>query len=256
MPIREGYAEGIPCWVDLATPDLETATVFYGALFGWELETDESWAGRAIATRKGLPAAGIGPLPGPDAPSVWSTYFAVDDANATVARIESAGGSLTSGPDEVAALGRIATAADPTGAAFGILQAGARFGAGIVNEHGGLNWNELITEDTREAVEFYVDVFGHDTGTASTPGGREYTMLRVDGRDVAGIIAPAKPGQRSHWTAYFTVDEVRAAADTAESAGGRVSYGPVDQPDVGTFLGLVDPLGARLTVIELAGEVD
>ncbi len=37
MSERTEYAPGTPCWVDLATPDVEAAAEFYGALFGWEV---------------------------------------------------------------------------------------------------------------------------------------------------------------------------------------------------------------------------
>ena len=37
MSERTSYAPGTPCWVDLATPDLDAAASFYGGLFGWEI---------------------------------------------------------------------------------------------------------------------------------------------------------------------------------------------------------------------------
>lgn len=254
MPTRDGYPEGIPCWVDLATKDLETAKGFYGPLFGWEFET--SGDGYYMATRNGLPAAGIATLPDPGMDPVWSTYFSVDDADEVVARIEEASGKVTMGPSDVEGMGRLAFATDPVGAEFGIWQAGAHFGAAIVNEHGGLNWNELVTDDPQSAIAFYATVFGHDVKTASTPGGREYSMLEVGGREIAGVIAPKKTGGKSIWTIYIAVEDAESAAESAGSAGGEVSFGPIAQPDVGTFVGLKDPDGTAFTVIELATEID
>lgn len=256
MPTREGYAQGIPCWVDLAVSDVDIATGFYGPLLGWEFEAGEAGLGYVMAFRNGLPAAGIGALPDEETSPVWSTYFAVDDAYETSKEIVRAGGSLVSEPDDVADLGRMAFATDPTGARFGIWQAGRHFGAAIVNEHGGLNWNELVTDEPGRAIEFYTSVFGHGTQTASTPSGRDYTMLEVASREVAGIIAPTKPGHESEWTVYFAVSDASAASDTASEGGGKVLYGPIEQPDVGTFVGLRDPLGTRFTVIQLANEID
>jgi len=37
MSERTSYTPGTPCWVELATPDVEAAESFYGELFGWEI---------------------------------------------------------------------------------------------------------------------------------------------------------------------------------------------------------------------------
>lgn len=256
MPTRDGYREGIPCWVDLSTSDLDAAAAFYGNLFGWLLEPRAQGSSYLLASRKGLPAAGLDQLADPGMKPVWSTYFAVEDADASAARITAAGGRVTMGPDDVGDLGRVAFATDNTGAEFGIWQAGTLFGGAIVNEHGGLNWNELVTDEPDAAVAFYDEVFGHDSKTASTPGGREYWMLLVGDREVAGVIAPRRAGGNSHWTVYFAVDDAGEAGDVCRSLGGEVHFGPISQPDVGTFVGLSDPQGADFTVIELANEID
>lgn len=256
MATRESYAEGIPCWVDLVASDVDRATSFYGPLLGWEFETGEAGLGYVMALRNGLPAAGIGTLPDPEESPVWSTYFAVDNADETCRAIVRSAGKLVLEPADVADLGRMAFATDSTGADFGIWQAGEHFGAAIVNEHGGLNWNELVTDEPQRALDFYTSVFGHGIETASTPSGRQYSMLKVGPREVAGVIAPPKPGHKSEWTVYFAVADAGSAAATAGDGGGKILYGPIDQPDVGTFVGLEDPLGARFTVIQLANEVD
>jgi hypothetical protein len=45
MGKRERYEPGTLSWVDLSTSDAEGAKVFYGELFGWEFEDDESPGG-------------------------------------------------------------------------------------------------------------------------------------------------------------------------------------------------------------------
>ncbi len=32
------YPPGVPCWIDTGQPDVETATEFYGGIFGWTFE--------------------------------------------------------------------------------------------------------------------------------------------------------------------------------------------------------------------------
>ncbi|MFE7117681.1 VOC family protein, partial [Streptomyces sp. NPDC057654] len=54
---------GAPVRVDLATPDVEAAAAFYGALFGWEFELAGPAAeGRGVFRLGGLVAAAAGPL--------------------------------------------------------------------------------------------------------------------------------------------------------------------------------------------------
>ena len=50
-------------------------------------------------------------------PSQWSIYFGVDDTDTALARISDLGGSTVT-PAEDTPYGRVASAADPTGALF------------------------------------------------------------------------------------------------------------------------------------------
>lgn len=256
MPTRDGYAEGVPCWVDLATTDVEAATNFYAKLFGWRFEEPASdsvpyW----MAYRRDLAAAGVGPTQDGRPFSVWSTYFAVDDADTTTGRIENAGGQIVMGPLQVLDAGRMTIAADPTGAAFGIWQSGQHKGASIVNEHGALNWNELQTDDVDMALTFYEAVFGYTHRVTEGTGG-PYILLSVGDREIAGVMAPPAPDIPNNWGVYFAVDDAAAARRTAQEAGGSALTDTVEVPDVGTFAVLADPTGAVFTVIQLAMEID
>ncbi len=77
------------------------------------------------------------------------------------ASIADHGGTVLLAPGDVGGLGRMCIAADPTGAAFGVWQAGDHIGAGIVNEPGGLTWDDLRSPDPDTARAFYAAVFGH-----------------------------------------------------------------------------------------------
>ena len=56
-----------------------------------------------------------------DAPLGWSIYFGVNDADTTLAAIESKGGAIVD-PAEDTPYGRLATATDPTRARFKVVQ--------------------------------------------------------------------------------------------------------------------------------------
>jgi uncharacterized protein len=109
--------------------------------------------------------AGIGPQPGPPGtPPAWTTYLAADDADETAAKITKAGGQLFMDPFDVMDAGRMAIAADPGGAAFGIWQARAHIGTGLANEPGALCWNQVHTRDFDRSKVFYQAAFGYGFG--------------------------------------------------------------------------------------------
>jgi len=256
MPTRDGYAEGTPSWVELGTPDVGEATDFYRAVFDWEFRAEDAHRPRHTALRRGLPAAGIGELEEPAQPPGWTTYFAVDDADAVSARIVSAGGAIRLGPDQVRTAGRLVVAADPTGAVFGIWQAGDRFGAAVVNEHGGLNWNELITDDIEKATIFYNKVFGYQSEVEDWGDGHLYTTFKVADRGIAGGAAKPRPDVPNHWNVYFSVDDADRAIETATDNGGAVLREARETEGVGVIARLADPAGSPFTIIELANEID
>ena len=115
-----------PTWHELATRDVEAAVAFYGDVFGWGPEAlagGESFVYRVMKLRART-AAGIMALPeswGEDHPPCWSVYFAVEDADQTVARAEELGGAVVSPPRDTP-YGRTAVLHDPLGASFSVIR--------------------------------------------------------------------------------------------------------------------------------------
>ena len=125
--------------------------------------------GYSVAELNGRGVAGIGPKMSPaQAPTMWMTYLATADADATAAKIKGAGGQLVTEPTDVMDAGRMAVAVDAAGAVFGIWQAGAFPGAQIVNEPGAMVWNEQMSHDFEASKAFYAAVFGSEYGDMST----------------------------------------------------------------------------------------
>ena len=117
------YAEtGAPSWWELLTKDYATALSFYRDVFGWDTavmgDTDEFRYSVAMDGENQsagvMDAAAFLPE---GVPSHWSVYFAVDDADAALARVQELGGTVVA-PAEDTPYGRLATAADPGGAQF------------------------------------------------------------------------------------------------------------------------------------------
>lgn len=259
MPDMNGpYKPGTPCWIDLMVPDQQAALDFYRDLFGWQGEIGPpETGGYSVCTLKGKPVAGImrasnpdGSTPDPMPPTVWTTYLSTDGIDATAKSVADAGGSVMMGPMDVMDLGRMAVVTDPTGAVVGLWQPGTFDGAGIVNEHGALTWNELNTGDTGAAAAFYSAVLPVTTAPTQLPGAEGYTEFKVADRAVAGMmdLSALPPGVPPHWLAYFSVDDVDSVQDAAVRAGGSVMAPAFDMP-AGRMAVLADPQGGTFAVI-------
>src|SRR4051794_10640164 len=114
---RDGYIEGVPCWIDTSQPDPEAATRFYGGLFAWEFEDvmpADSPMRYFMARIRGGDVGAIGSQSGGSAAAaVWNTYVWVDDADAAAAKVREAGGEVLMEPAPVNDAGRMAVFADP-----------------------------------------------------------------------------------------------------------------------------------------------
>ena len=120
----KSYPPGTPSWVDLSSPDLAGAKAFYGALFGWEAtEGSPESGGYCMFQKGGKNVAGLGPVMDPGQPPSWMTYVSVRDADATVAKVNAAGGTVVVAPMDVLDVGRMAVFIDPTGSAPGAVAA-------------------------------------------------------------------------------------------------------------------------------------
>jgi predicted enzyme related to lactoylglutathione lyase len=250
------WPDGTPCWVDLGVADIARATAFYAGLFGWDIQPGPPEAGGyTMCLLTGRPVAGIGPQQGPPGtPPAWTTYLAADDADETAAKITKAGGQLFMDPFDVMDVGRMAVAADPGGAVFGIWQARAHTGVGLANEPGALCWNENHTRDFDQNKAFYQAVFGYEPADLEGAGIR-YATLKLGGREVAGIMeldASVPASVPAHWETYFAVAGTDAAVAAVQVAGGAVVRPPWDTP-YGRMAIVTDDQGAEFSVITQPG---
>jgi predicted enzyme related to lactoylglutathione lyase len=249
------YAPGTPSWVDLGTPDLAAATRFYEGLFGWEVvDQGPDAGGYSMCMLRGLPVAGMGPQMNPGPPH-WTTYVSVADADAAVAKVKEAGGTVFMNPMDVLDVGRMAIFADTEGAVCAVWQPRAHTGAGIVNEPGALCWNELASRNTAAAKQFYGTVFGWGANTSPGPP-MEYTEWMLGDRNIGGMMemGPQMPAEvPPHWLAYFAIEDCDASVARIQELGGAVFAGPMDIP-AGRFAACADPQGAMFGIVALSSE--
>ncbi len=276
MPERDGYIPGVPCWTDTGQPDPGAAVEFYGELFGWELQDVlPPGAGPYFIGRiRGGDVAAVTQREHPGDPAGWRTYIRVERADDAAERVRAAGGAILAEPFDVGDAGRMAVFADPDGAVFRVWEPKQHKGAGVVNEHGSVNFNTLHTRDVESAKAFYRSVFGWDTLElgpgmamwtlpgygdhleASTPGLREQ-MASVGApprfEDVVASVVPCEQDEAPNWSVTFAVDDADGVARRAAELGGQVTVAPFDAPWVRTTV-LTDPQGASFMASKFVPE--
>ena len=242
-------------WSDLGTDDLEAAREFYRDVFGWE--TRDAAAGEDDVyfefTKDGQVVAGLYPLDDDQQPPNWTSYVAVDDASAVCATVTDRGGSVILEPTQYGDQGTAAMIEDPTGGVVGLWQAGTHEGADVFNEPGSMCWNELATRDLDTAKTFYADVLGWDLHDEDF-GGFDYTTIVLDDDPNGGMFAMGEAFPAEHppyWAVYMAVEDADDTLDRVREAGGEVVGEAQDTP-FGRVATVVDPVGARLRIIQLA----
>jgi predicted enzyme related to lactoylglutathione lyase len=247
MSIRDTtWPAGTPCWVDLAVPDVPKAVEFYSGVIGWSLvDSGEEFGHYHIAQVEGHAAAGVGPTMAEGQPSFWTLYIASDDTDATAKLVTENGGSVIMEPMDVPGAGRMCIAADPTGGVFGIWQSLGMPGAAIVNEPGGIAWEDARLTDVEAGRAFYTAVFGWTYGEIPGMELSEYGTFHGGGDPLGGLggLMGAPEGTPSHWVVYFGTADVDAAVAAVERLGGGVTQPAVDTP-YGRMAFVTDPFGA------------
>ena len=114
---------GAMCWNESLSSDFEAAKAFYAGVFGFTLQDlsgpEFEYVGLQIAGRT---VAGLGAIATEMEPvaSSWLTYFAVESADAIVARATALGGRSTGARDS--AYGRMAVLTGPQGETFAVIE--------------------------------------------------------------------------------------------------------------------------------------
>jgi predicted enzyme related to lactoylglutathione lyase len=269
MSERDGFQDGVPCWVDVGEPDPEAAVDFYTQLFGWEAEDQmpPDSEGKYFGCRlRGRDVAAIGSQPegAPPVPA-WSTYVWVQSADDALAKVTDAGGSVVAEPFDVFEAGRMGVFSDPAGAVLSVWQPNQHRAAQLVNEPGAWSMSALNTPDPEGAKAFYGAVFGWE-GDTMEMGGSEMTLFRLPGfvggepeqpvpRDLVATMAPTSGDDvLPHWSVDFWVADADATAEKATALGGKALAGPYDipVPDVAMRQAvLADPQGAAFSVTKV-----
>jgi predicted enzyme related to lactoylglutathione lyase len=116
---------GTPAWFELHTRDYDAGVQFYRDVFGWRTQVASDTPEFRYTTLDGGDEQLAGIMDAsvflPDGvPAAWSVYFRVADADLALSEVVALGGEVLMGAEDTP-YGRLATAADPTGAVFKVI---------------------------------------------------------------------------------------------------------------------------------------
>ncbi|MEJ2548973.1 MAG: VOC family protein [Gemmatimonadota bacterium] len=250
------YHTGQVVWHDLVTPDVESAKKFYGGLFGWTFQTIESnGIEYAIAMIGPRPVAGFyRPEDKTYSAAEWLQFFSVDDVDAAVARVATAGGTMIAEPDDIPQRGRLAVVEDREGAAFGLIRsASGDPAAGISSPHNDFLWNELWTNDMAAAGSFYEAAVELDSRIVPRENG-DYLLFTHGGERRAGGLEIPQANIEPTWIPTIRVADIKATVARAKQLGGEIALEPRWDLVDGKVAIIVDPNGAPVTVRQWEGQ--
>jgi predicted enzyme related to lactoylglutathione lyase len=241
-------------WYDLVTTDTKAAAKFYGDVVGWTHE-DMSQPGNEYSVFKVGEAgvAGLMPFPhGMKGHPGWNGYIAVEDVDATAAKIAELGGTVYRGPIEVQGIIKFAVASDPQGAAFIAAKglADRPMTEPPMGTPGTIGWRELYATDWKSDFAFYETLFGwtlaeaHDMGEAGI-----YQLFAAGGHPIGGMMNRPAMMPTSWWNYYTNVESIDAAKERVEKAGGKIMMGPMEVPGGQWIVQAQDPQGAYFALV-------
>lgn len=259
MPEVAQHAPGSFCWVELGTTDVEAAKKFYTSMLDWDYQgVPAGPMTYYLARRKGKDVAGLYELDATmrkqGVPPHYMSHVATASADESAKKAKSLGATVIMEPFDVMDVGRMAVLQDPTGATFSVWQPKRHAGTGLLNEHGALCWNELMTPNAAAAKAFYTSLCGWTAKEQNMGPAGTYTVFWNGDRQAGGMLqmTPDMTGIPPNWVVYFAVDDVDARAAKAKAEGASLMVPPQDIPNVGRFSIMTDPQGAAVAIIRLA----
>ena len=248
---------GTPIWYELMSKDPLVARRFYGAVVGWQIDESpptgstmdyrmigagDGFVGGVLRLTEDMCRHGASPR--------WLMYIGVDDVDACVNSIASAGGSVQLAAFDIPNVGRIAMVSDPQGAPFYVMRGASdeKSTACDPDRIGHGAWHELHAADGPKATDFYAAQFGWQKSTGMDMGPMGiYQLMAIGGRDLGGIMTDAR-FPRPAWLVYFRVDGIERAAGRIVEAGGQVIHGPMEVPGGGWIVNGLDPEGVMFAL--------
>jgi len=219
---------------ELRTTNTAAAHAFYSAL----LDIDSRSSCRIVALPEQAAARG--------APAHWLGRASVNDVDAGVLQMLSAGGEPL-GPVRVDPDGgKVAVMRDPQGAVIGLCD---DLAGPAPPPPGEVVWHQLNTTDHASLWPTYAELFGWHALATLEHGAYKTFAWTAGGAPVGSMVDSARtPGIHTHWLFFFGVDDLAAAVATVSAGGGRVAFGPVGGPAGFDIAVCEDPQGGAFAL--------
>ena len=239
-------------WYDLMTPDTKAAADFYSKVIGWQATDSGMTPPYTVLNMGSSMVGGIMGVPpeASGAPPAWVGHIGVDDVDAYVAKVTSAGGSVRRPPSEIPGVGRFSVVADPHRATFVLFKPNMEMPA-PVGAPGQIGWRELHAGDLESAWDFYSGIFGWTKpGDVDMGPMGVYRMFATgDEMPVGGMMTKMPETPAPMWLYYFTVEALDAGVERANAAGGKLLMGPHEVPGGQWIAQYLDPQGAMFAMV-------
>lgn len=210
-------------WVDLITEDVAASASFYSRLFQWRAAKLRKNSDYYLFYLNGKPVAGMVAATNTDfsvPESLWLPNMAVSNVDQVAARAKANGGTVLEGPLNAPGRGRMALIGDSAGAALILVQADGLKAKRKDKKVGQLLWTELVTRNAGNAEIFYGATIGFQTEQIETGKDLRYTLFKLDGHALAGVVELDWNGLQDNWLPYFKVADVDKTIDSARDLGG------------------------------------
>lgn len=236
-------------WFEHLSTDVAAARRFYSEVLPWKVE-DAPMPGMTYPMIKlgDRNIGGFATLPSGVKDPHWVSYIAVEDLQATVRKVATAGGKALMDAYEIPGVGRMQPVADPQGAVTIVFQP-VDASAEQIKGAGSFHWNELWSPDPKASLAFYSAAFGYTHSSMEMPGGNTYYVLENAGKSRGGIMKTPAAGIPAHWLPYVDVTDLDATVARVTRNGGKVEGDAMTVPGIGRFSFVRDPQGARLGLI-------
>ncbi|MEU5535529.1 VOC family protein, partial [Streptomyces sp. NPDC020362] len=140
----------------------------------------------------------------------------------------------------------------PSGAVFGVWQAGTHEGFEATATPGAYCWAEVFTREPEKADTFLTAVFPYRAKQVEDDA-VDFRLFDIGEDAVLGRMRMTDdfpPEVPSYVNVYFTVDHCDEAVARAVKHGAVLRFGPMSSP-FGRFAALTDPQGANFSVIDI-----
>jgi uncharacterized protein len=241
-------------WYELITTDVTAAKAFYAKVLGWGAhEASAPGLPYTLFTVGKAPIGGLMDLPVEarrlGATPRWVGYVAVDDVDAAANRLMRLGGAVYVPPTD-SNIGRISVVADPQTATLALVEGLKPFQRKPAEpgRPGRVGWHELLAADWEKAFAFYSDLLGWQKTEAEFGSTQAYQLFTAGEDMIGGMVNKRREDPVPFWLYYLNVDDIDAAAERVENAGGRIFEGPSELPDESWILRCSDPQGAAFAL--------